>query len=544
MVLVIGQAQLEDSAVLERLARLLIVNDLEAHNGKFDFRWLNNKLNRYLGGQRLYVTDDTMLMHHSLYPGAAEHGLKVTAQRILGAPEWEAGLEKYTKGSKAHYERIPQEVLCRYNAQDVYWTWQLGDYFRDRLAIEPNALKAYREMELPASRMFQDVESHGIKVDVEYGEEIGGEMQEQIEHAETYMEVVTGIEGFNYRSVPQVTKYFADHGLRIASTNEATLVSLIQSDVEAEFCRAVLDGRKVSKSFGTYVKGPLARVRNGRVHPTFHVHGTTTGRTSCSRPNVQNLTNDSDESSSLRRLYIADDGKLMVGVDYAQAELRVIAELSGDELMIYDLRDGADDFFDIMLPSIFPEVDFTKLSKNERKPYRLMLKRIVYGSNYGRQARAIAAQLTLEGTPTTEEQAQAILDNYLGRYPQLRDWRADVMKGVKIGDWVTPFGRRFQQDILTYSNYGNVRNAALAFMPQSIASDICITAAMSIHRQMPKGSHIFATVHDAIYAESWEDDAVGVKELIQYEMTAAATALYTRVPFPTEGKIGSSWDKV
>src|SRR5207249_2690102 len=120
-----------------------------------------------------------------------------------------------------------------------------------------------------------------------------------------------------------------------------------------------------------------------------------------------------------------------------------------------------------------------------------------------RSAYAIAAALTLEGTPTSEAEAQLIADRYLGRYDGLQDWRKTTMTNVRAGAWTTPFGRSFQQDVIIGSGKGRIENQAWAFMPQSIAGDITSTAACNLHdlyKSSGKEIHIVATVHDAIYA--------------------------------------------
>jgi DNA polymerase-1 len=284
-------------------------------------------------------------------------------------------------------------------------------------------------------------------------------------------------------------------------------------------------------------------VRDNRIHAVFMVHGTSTGRLSSRNPNMQNISNDVEGAESLRRCYIATPGKVMVGADYSQAELRVMAELSGDPQMIADLSSDVD-FFDNMMPDVFGP-DIMKLDKAGRKPYRLRLKRIVYGLSYNRKAGAIAEQLTIEdGTPTTRTEAQAIIDGYLGRYPVFAAWRLSIMPQVLNGELRTVFGRRYQQDVVTNSNYVPVENSALAFPPQSTASDLCLLAAIRLHKELPDGAHMVNLVHDALYTECWPEQAEYVKDLTQRLMEESAREYFSRVTFSTEGKIGLTWDSV
>jgi DNA polymerase-1 len=532
------------------LVHLLTNWKLSTHNGKFDLRWVNNEFDL-----RLYPDEDSLLLHHAIYPGAAEHGLKPLAQRIFGAPEWEADLKKYTKG-KAHYERIPQDVLVDYNAWDTYWTRRLRH--REMELADDDALRLYRKHTLPASHMLQDVEQFGFEVDVEYGHELGillGDEADALEHK---------LSSFvkNPRSVPQVQAALNKLGVATSSTNEDTLnMALMQgalsmsetqyADLEF-FVTNLLDYRSVAKNKSTYVDSVLRKVRNGRVHPTFLVHGTVTGRLSSSGPNIQNIPNDVEGHPSMRRMYIAPDGFVLIGADYKQAELRTMAELSNDALMIGDLQEFSDDFFDNLLPHVFPDVDFSKLSKDQRKPYRLKLKRIVYGLSYGLQATTVAHMLTMEGAPTSVLEAQLIELRYLGRYAGLREWRTETVRRVFRGDeLITPFGRRFQQDVITGTTRNRVQNQAWAFQPQAIASDICVRAAMKVHRilednygrNVKSGTGLTALVHDAQYAQCRAEDAADVQSIIETEMRAAAKTVFERVPFLTDGHSSKYWNE-
>lgn len=553
-VMVYGIDAMNDPLYRLEVAHLLQCNKLITHNGKFDFRWLNRLLVDVLDGP-LYPDEDTMIMHHGMWPGAAEHGLKELAARIFGAPDWEADIKRFTKGSKAHYERIPQHILVKYNAMDVYWTTRLWYRLRDMMTEEAKAL--YYNHALPASHMLQDVEQFGMAVDLEYAgkldELMTGEIEQLLDRLQEFACIINGNEKFNPRSPQQVKKIFSAMGLGLSSTAEAVLTNIaMHTDNEEvkQFIVDLLEYRGVTKAHGTYVKGISRKARGGRVHSSFLVHGTVSGRLSSRGPNLQNITNEVEGRPSIRRMFIAEDGNMLAGCDYAQAELRTMAELSGDEKMIADLQEDSPDFFDNMMPHVFPDTDFTDLSKNQRKPYRLKLKRVVYGTSYGLTPRSVSFMLTLAGAPTTVQEAAAIQTGYLGFYPGLQKWRLGVLPAVEAGDdLLTPFGRRFQQDVVTEANRHRIQNQAWAFQPQSIASDICVSAAMDVHTCFTKynkdrGWHIIALVHDAIYAEGPSEHAEWAKAQIQGYMRASAERIYHRVPFLVDGKIGKSWDLV
>lgn len=532
------QEALRSPETRSHLSRLVTANGTVWHNGKFDCRWLIPYL-----GRTVYPTDDTMLMHACLYPAAGENSLKDLAKRMFNAPDWEADVKKYTR-SKAHYERIPQDVLVDYNQWDVYWTLRLFDRLRSELWTNAPAAALYLRHVLPASHMLQDVEQYGMPVDTGYGEMLSEELGIEISRITDNLRDLVHSDTFNPGSPPQIQQILSKRwGYTLSSTDEKSLATLrltqIPDDLET-FCGGVLDYRALSKIRGTYLTGILGKVRHGRVHPTFLLHGTSTGRLSSRKPNAQNLKNDEEGRPSVKRMFHAGPGRAIVGVDYAQAELRVMAELSGDALMIADLQADAPDFFDNMMPSVFPDDPIEEMTKAQRKPYRLRLKRVVYGTSYGLTAPSVATLLTLEGTPTTAREAAFIQQGYLGRYPDLRAWRTSISKRVLANDdLITPFGRRFQQDTVTAGYWRRIENQALAFSPQSIASDICVQAAMNLHNDLRNlDAHIIVLVHDQICVECAEDIAEQIADLTAIKMREAATRIFTRVPFTVDAHYG------
>lgn len=258
------------------------------HNGKFDVRVISRLL-----GVTPRIDHDTMLMHHALNQAAGNHKLKDLCQLYLGAPEWEQDLKKYTKGG-GHYELIPFNLLAKYNAYDVYWTWQLFSYLKPQLDADEAVQNAYK-LELAASEFLLKVEQRGIPFDAE----AAGKLEDECEAAKLLayqaLENIVG-KGFNPNSPKQVKEYLHSAGYKVAKTDVVTIeelqTTLEEDSVVGLFCEALLGYRKHAKISSTYVKGWKSRERNGRVHPTFLIHGTSTGRLSSTSPNSQNVPRD------------------------------------------------------------------------------------------------------------------------------------------------------------------------------------------------------------------------------------------------------------
>lgn len=271
------------------------------HNGKFDTRVLNRVL-----GVKLNVWFDTMLAHHVLNQAAGAHGLKELAQRYLGAPDWEAGIKSYLKGG-GYYERIPRSKLVEYNGWDVYWTYKLWEFLSPQIDADEEAQKAFM-FEMMAADFLLEVEQVGIPFDYEYAGMLGSKLLDEKDANLKTLRNITQDKEFNPGSWQQVKRWLAWKGIETESTDEDHITEIMKrfkpGDIVEQFCVCLLNYRRAGKMYSTYVYGWRRGARNGRVHPTFLVHGTSTGRLSSSNPNAQNVPRD----KKIRRLVaITDD---------------------------------------------------------------------------------------------------------------------------------------------------------------------------------------------------------------------------------------------
>lgn len=259
------------------------------HNGKFDVRVLNRVL-----GRECRVDHDTMLMHHTLFQAAGVHGLKQLCKLYFSAPDWDAGAKKYTKAG-GHYENIPYPTLAEYNAEDVYWTYQLFRFLKNQLAVdEENLGKAY-QLEMAAQKFLLKVEQRGIPVNLSAMDELEASTANTMQINLVTMRQITLDDAFNPNSPQQVRRVLRDMGVHVDSTSVDVLMDIhktTKSETIKKFLGCLLEYRKAAKVNGTYVKGWRNQTRGGRVHPTFFVHGTSTGRLSSKSPNAQNMPRD------------------------------------------------------------------------------------------------------------------------------------------------------------------------------------------------------------------------------------------------------------
>lgn len=514
---------------------------LVAHNGKFDFRSLGEFL-----GAKVYAHLDTMLLHHAINPGGREHGLKETCQKYLGAPDWDAGIKEHLKDRKRGYEQIPRELLYEYNAGDVIWTWRLMEYLAKAAEGDPRIAElAKRECRM--GNFYQDVENNGTTVDLDWLDYLSDKYRPQIADKLEKLQDMAGNIGpkgaaFNPNSPQQVKKYFADRGVMLQSTDEKHLDDLKEKGASPkveEFMETLLDYRGLVKLNGTYVEGIRKRLHHGNhIYPTLMVHGTNTGRLSSKNPNIQNIPRDKD----LRKLFISRDPeeRVVLNVDYSQAELRVMAVLSQDPYLMSLFQEGSPDFFDVLMPTAFPKADISQWESAFAKEKRANLKGVIYGMSYGRKAPAIAKAL---GMPVGE--AQSIITNYFRAAPALYDWREWVSQTAIDPDstLISPYGRYYQAEVVTGRNKQNVINSGLAFLPQSTASDLCVDAAIATHKWIGQyDSFIWATVHDSIMMDVPKKHVEEVAARVQEEMVKSGRNKFGNdVLFAAEASWGRSW---
>lgn len=366
------------------------------HNGKFDCSRL-----KYLCNLDARIDEDTMLYHYcAVNEKRGTHGLKDLGQLYLQAPAWDDELDKLKREfCRQHkirlgdfmYDDIPTSVLVPYMQRDCIATLRL--YRVLKRVGRPEASFIYGKL-IEASNVFMRVELNGIRLDLDYLEDLEFELEKELNEATKRLNDVsstiwdpmeyaadTGAKAklgdeFNIKS-PKQLKWMLKKvlGYPVPSTDAATIDMLID-EVESgaitnpqakDFLMAIASVRKNSKYMDTYVQGMRECVcRDSRIRGTFNLHGTETGRLSSSNPNMQNVPRD----KKIKNLLRATPGYKLVQLDYSQAELRVLALLSRDPWLIKVYQDGKD-LHDAVATDMF--------GPNFDKEQRVMAKTINFG---------------------------------------------------------------------------------------------------------------------------------------------------------------------
>ena len=542
--------------VIEALQKLFNKKDVTFiwHNGKFDTTRL-----KYLLGIDARIDEDTMLQHYvGINERKGTHGLKDLAELYLQAPKWDDQLDNYKrKWCVQHkvllkdfkYDMIPSEILIPYLYRDTCATYQL--FKRFNTLMRPDSKDIYHKL-VKASNVFKDIEVQGCLVDTNYLYELQDNLDSLIVSAEKHVmeeanrtwDPVAYVQETDARACPKEFSIKSPKQLkwmlqkvtneRIESTNKETMDILIEKYPNVPFLQAIADLRKYNKYMDTYVQGMFAVLnKDNRVRCTFNLHGTETGRLSCSAPNMQNIP----RLKLIKNLFIAPEGYKLVQLDYSQAELRVLAYMSQDEYLRETYREGKD-LHDAMALKIFGE-GFTK-------EQRVAAKTINFGIPYGRGPGSMASKMHM----TVQQATQTIKDWYKAA-PGAKKY-VDQMRQApyaKGEPYTTVFGRQ-RHYIITYENRNHVENEAVNFPISSIASDLTMLSVCAIHDQLLKegiDARIVNTVHDSIIIECI-DQPDALKRVVEIGTTTMAempkkylTNPVLDFPFRADAEIGKSW---
>lgn len=512
-VLVVGEEALKSGKVRALLHRALTEHQLICHNGKFDLAGLQWK--------NLRLWFDTMIASYVLDEQQGTHRLEYLAEELLGAPSWKHTLTPYLDKEK-NYASVPRDVLYKYNAKDLHATYLLYLYFAAAMSEKQREL--HDNLAQRVSSMLQHCEEKGSRINERYLDKIWEE--QKIKLAKMEEDLKPWVD--NPRSWKQVKAALWKMGCRVPSTNEKVLdVARRTAKPDAQkFIDELLEYRGEQKLESTYMRGIKNLLWNGRIHPNYLIHGTTTGRLSCKKPNIMNQP----RGPFIRRMYVPDTADhLWVQADYKTAELRVVAVEANDPYLIEVLTDDTRD--------IHGEVSDQYYGVGQwGKEERVRAKAVVYGLSYGREADSIAKEYDI-----SLSEAKHLIQGFFDLIPATVEWRKQIWNRVIKEGWdpETHFGRKRRFHLISKQNIHDVQKQTYAFIPQSTANDICLLAACDLH---DLGVDVRILVHDSILAQAKADQAEEIGALMAKVMQEAAVKYYTDVvPFYVDVEIGTNW---
>ena len=398
---------------------------------------------------------------------------------------------------------------------------------------EDNLLNLLREIEIPTAHVLGDMERRGIKIDVDYLRELSKEIETQLFQIEAEIYSLAG-ERFNINSPKQLGRILYQK-LKLPtikktktgySTDYEVLVQLAQ---QHPLPAKIIEFRELYKLKSTYIDNLLEMVhpQTGRIYPTFNQRGTSTGRISAQKPNIQNIPILSEIGRRIRKAFVADRGKLLIKADYSQIELRVLAHLSGDENLMEAFRRGED---------IHTRTARIILGKEDITPEeRRLAKAVNFGIIYGISPFGLSKQTGIE-----IEEAGRFIKQYFENYPKVKKWIEETLKMAGEKGYVrTIMGRirRIPRMGLMSPNK-NVRDAwrriTINAPVQGSAADIVKVAMIRTNPIAP----IIMQIHDELVFEVEEDRAETLARRVKEIMESV---IELSVPLKVDVSVGRTW---
>lgn len=476
----------------------------------------------------------------------AAHGVKMLMSQLIaeGLPlsgfTFDTELAAYLLDAREG--EYPIERICmRYLGAEMSGTeavWALTPVLRAKLS-ELDMTALYEKIELPLCEVLADMEAVGFLVDRTALGEFGASLSDEIEKLKN--EIWSDAEGeFNINSPKQLGEVlFTKLGLPAGkktktgwSTNADVLEKLRDKH---PIINRIMDYRMLTKLKSTYADGLLKLIcADGRLHTSFQMTATATGRLSSTEPNLQNIPIRRELGARIRKMFIAPQKKLLVDADYSQIELRLLAHISGDRHMQEAFCSG-EDIHRVTASQVFdvPLSEVTTLQRSRAKA-------VNFGIVYGISAWSLAQDIGV-----FPSEAKRYMDAYLEKYSGVREYMSAIVEKAKRDGYVTTLYKRRRTLPELYSSNFNMRSfgerVALNMPIQGTAADIIKLAMVNVYRRLKTEglkSKLILQVHDELICECPQEEAEAVKRILAEEMESVAAL---SVPLTVDAKCGHSW---
>ena len=484
---------------------------------------------------------DTMVAHYLLEP-ELRHGMDYLAETYLKyQPVSIASLIGKGK-TQITMREVPVEEVKDYAAEDADITLQLQEFLEPKLQKE-GLEKLYLDIEAPMIKTLVDMEFEGIRINPDFLADYSKELDKEIVETEQMIYEKAGGK-FNIGSPKQVGEILFDKlkapGGKKTKTGQYKTDEDVLNDLAANFpiVADILKYRGLSKLKSTYVDAlpKMVNPRTGRIHSSFNQALAATGRLSSNNPNLQNIPIRTPEGARVREAFIPrDEHHLLLSADYSQIELRLIAEISGDEAMLEAFQSGQD-IHRATAAKVF-EVPFDQVTTEQR--YRA--KTVNFSIIYGAGATNLSRQLGIKRTEASE-----LIEQYFKQYQGLKHYMVDTVEQARKNGYVmTLMGRRrILRDINSKSSLerSNAERIAINTPIQGTAADMIKIAMNNIHNALKNSNlntKMILQVHDELIFDVPKDEVEKVKPIIEDKMKHAIPNL--KVPILVGMGVGESW---
>ncbi len=510
-------------------------------NIKFDFIVL------FKHGINISSMEDTMLMSYVLDAGKNRHNMDTLSEIHLGHKTISFKEIVGTGKKQINFSEVEIDKAKEYAAEDADITFRLYKKFIKNLKLE-KMINIYEIFEKPLIKILAFMEMEGVEVDSKFLKSLSLKFEKKIKNLEKEIFKISKKE-FNIASPKQLGEIIYNH-LKIAGLKKTKKGSFATSANVLEdlafkghkFPKLVLDWRQISKLKNTYSDSLPEHInpQTKRVHTSFLLAATTTGRLASSDPNLQNIPIKSEDGKDIRKAFTAKKDHLLISADYNQIEMRILADLAEVKELKKAFKNN-DDIHSLTASQIF-NIDIKKVDKDHRRKAKAINFGIIYGiSQYG-----LAKQINV-----SNYEAEEFLEAYFAKFPEIKVYMDNTIKFCRKSGYVNNiFGRRSHFNGINDKNF-NVRNfqerAAINAPIQGSASEIMRLAMIRLEKKLidkqNAKSKILLQIHDELIFEVPKGDEKRMIKMIREEMMSVAKSDYHSfsTPLTVDVNVGDNW---
>ncbi len=538
-----SEKNIKKEVVLKKLKPLLEDPSIKkiGQNIKFDFIVLHKH------GINISSMEDTMLMSYVLDAGKNRHNMDTLSEIHLNHKTIAFKDLVGTGKKEISFSEVSVEKAKDYAAEDADITFRLYKKFFKSLKQE-KMINIYEIFEKPMLKILASMEIEGIKINNAFLKILSSKFEKKIERIQKEIFQISK-KTFNIASPKQLGEILYND-LKIADLKKTKKGSFATSASVLEdlafkghkFPQLVLDWRQVSKLKNTYSDSLQEHINPNtkRVHTSFLLAATTTGRLASSDPNLQNIPIKSEDGKDIRKAFIAEKNNILISADYNQIEMRILADLA-DVKELKKAFSNSEDIHSLTASQIF-NVDIRKVNQDQRRKAKAINFGIIYGiSQYG-----LAKQINV-----SNHEAEEFLKAYFGKFPEIKVYMDKTIKFCRKSGYVNNiFGRRSHFLNINDKNF-NVRNfqerAAINAPIQGSAAEIMRLAMIRLNKRLDDKKNnktkMLLQIHDELIFEAPKEEAKRISKIIVEEMSSVAKSDQHSfsIPLTVDLNTGDNW---
>jgi DNA polymerase-1 len=510
-------------------------------NMKYDFIILKNN------GIEIEPVEDTMLLSYTLDAGSNRHNMDTLSEIHLGHKTISYKELVGTGKKQLNFSEINLEEATKYAAEDADVTLRLYNLLLDRVNNE-KLNKIYDVFEKPMIKLLSKLEINGIKVDDKYLRKLSKKFEEKLKKTEKEIYKISGKE-FNIGSPKQLGEIIYNDSkiAKLKKTKKGSLATSakVLDDLALtghKFPKLVLDWRQISKLKSTYTDALQEHInkKTKRVHTSFLLAATNTGRLASSNPNLQNIPIKTMDGKEIRKAFIAEKNNILISADYNQIEMRILADIADVKELKKAFKNNQD-IHSLTASQVFG-IPINKVNDD----FRRKAKAINFGIIYGITQYGLAKQISV-----SNQEALDFINAYFKKFPEIKEYMDSTIKICRKQGYVTNiFGRRIHLRGINDKNF-SIRSfqerAAINAPIQGSAADIIRLAMIKIDKILEDDkknkAKMLLQIHDELIFECLQKDEVKVKKIIKDAMVSVSSSDHHMFSIPLEVSInsGNNW---